>query len=233
MNILYHHLPKCGGRTFIQTCKDNNINIIQESFKPWNLGKYIDFTKDIVLECEHLYTLDYGWHNYITRFHNPLSKNEIMYLFSKAISKGWKIITFIRDPRDALCSLYYYFWEFINQNNLNESSTWIKLHYGFFPYKTLDEFLYNINVRFIPEWHNLFDFIGLVNDNYFNYFFKSVYDVNYKSLCVGQTNNKGIDKLYRDGQISSETYNKVTDSVDYRLYLDIIKERNLLNGPTS
>jgi hypothetical protein len=229
--IVHIHIPKCGGTSFnltlnnefgssISNCShgiSRDVNNLITKFTNFNNSINVDYYDNVKLIHGHVLPIRYY----------------------KLYERGWRFITWLREPIQRLISDYYHIKR--NKNNfINEINGHIEIlpeKKGTFGEKillekmTLDDFLLdgmtkNYYQRFFYNFppENYF-FIGIV-ENYQS-------DLKYLSYLLGinlNMNNENINPNKKDNlyKIDPDLMKKIKEfhSEDYDLYYKMLEESN-------
>lgn len=204
-NIAFLHFPKCGG-TFVAkylrkqilqgkyTCNDPQSNV------PWHDYSFEELIDINSKERQFVWTHLVSPCTYMieTFGHDSTVAKKTFDFFKE---NGWFTFGFVRDPRDALCSMYFY-----GQDNINNPDfKWAKQ-------ETLEEFIINWHYKpfKIPDYWQEFDFISEFSEFAFSHFLRKYFGHKLsakmsQSTFKNSSSNKGYDYYCSAGQISDRT----------------------------
>ena len=234
MRFLFHHIPKCAGRYLITQFRNNSYQEKQYSFESEEVFNFKfsqfedDGYEDFFVETEDFFPSHYNWHRFMPPFRSNILEVRIRESIKRFKKNGYDSVTFVRDPREALCSLYFYFWERMSRKWKSSAAArerWRNRHTGLLEYPRLNNFLLNVNVRFVPEWWEDFDYVGVVDDSGkdFKDFFEKYGLENISENIVGKSRNKGYHELCKQGIIKEETQEFLESSEDFKVFEDLVQ----------
>lgn len=233
MKFFFHHIPKCAGRYLITQFRNNEYKERQFSFDSEKVFNYdyaeLEHLDDLFIETEDFFPRKYNWWRFMPPFGTDVDINRIRESIKRFRKHGYVPLTFVRDPRDALCSLYFYFWERVHpgwKNNAAKLQRWKNRHTGLLDYPRLNDFLMNVNIRFVPHWWEDYDFVGVVDesgDDFNRFFTKYGLDGVDMEKKVGKSKNRGYHVLCEQGIIKRETQDFLESSEDFKVFQDLLK----------
>lgn len=230
MNFLFHHIPKSGGRY---------VSSFFKEFDGFNGHDVDQIWQDIDIDQVESYIHNKGRPTFVIT-HSFLGKESGWYKLGKGMKgfpeadchcclrkfidhDNWVVFTFVRDPRDVLCSMYFFVRDGFEQN-----SKWMKNHHTWFNLDiTLDEFLSNnCHIRSIPKIWSEFNEISVFNHSNLQVFFGK-YGIPYSKskLAINTSSNKGYNYYCNKEVISNETQEQLNNSDDLELFFRI-KEKD-------
>ncbi len=142
-------------------------------------------------------------------------KRELLDTYRK---NGWFLFTFIRDPKERLCSLYAYMKE-----RTGEESVYHRF--------SLDQWLRSAasGDGDIPPFWEEFDYIAEYSEENFGRFLKKYFNHAYKPQPpVNRSSNKGYEFYRRSGEISDDTAAILEASLENQRFLEIQRRSEAL-----
>lgn len=176
------------------------------NYNSWNYGWNRDFTEDELFQIAE----EAGDYSFVHNHHISWSRESIL----KFKEEGWLLFTFIRDPRELLCSLY--FWakdnckilssdplpETLNEFIIEALQNKEYLHLWALPY-------YDIQLHVIEEF----------TDRSFNDFLSLYFDgVHVSEDHINTSSNKGFKYYLSTGEFSNENYELLKKHKEYKRY---------------
>jgi hypothetical protein len=209
--VAFIHLPRTGGSYLLSFLYENAKHL--QMHNSWiKLNR--DWTSNELLKLVNkkgfVHNHAYSW------------KEDVFYEFKK---KKWFTFLILRNPKDQLCSEYFFSKEYPELAQLG-------VHAGT-KYANIDDFLnsrWGFTLNRIPKFHKDIDYINLFKPpESINYLVKRVAGITHNSQSpILKTSNKGFDYYYNKNLIKDDTKIKIESSDYYQLYLEIIRERNIL-----
>jgi hypothetical protein len=212
--IAFVHFGKAAGIYVIKYLQRNCLEGFK-NYNSWNYGWKRDFTESELFEIAET-DEEYAFvHNH----HLGWTKEAIL----KFTQEGWTIFTFLRDPRDLICSLY--FWA---------KDKGVEIRPGLPHPETLDEF-FDLAVHdkalrelwTIPYHVIQYDFVREFNDNTFDELLSLYWGAEHKPLeRFNISSNKGFRHYLATGELSQAKYQRLLKDKEYKRYTEFIKLEN-------
>tara|TARA_Y100001963_G_scaffold18302_1_gene22831 strand:- start:23821 stop:25662 length:1842 start_codon:yes stop_codon:yes gene_type:complete len=166
------------------------------------------------------------------------------------LDEGWFTFSFLRNPKDLICSLY--FWAIDRSKKGNENpiiSNPLKRHIvdmsgqedinqvsldDFFKFFITDTEGKAKKLWVLPDYIDRLDYVAEFSDENFRHFLKTYFNheyikegyyKNFSKRYFNGSGNKGYDFYHKNGDISEETHQMISDSEEYNEYLQFMKER--------
>lgn len=199
-------------------------------FNPWymtraeiaSLGRGVSFSRDL---CKQDYRRDWSEdelieissindnHKYV---HNH-SKNWPQSVFTEYKNKGFFTFSFIRNPIDVICSMYFFLSE---KPGHPSDPAW-----GYEDLGTLDEFVTNncFNLdRLIPEYYSEIDFFEVFSDDSFSKLLNKIGLNYFPSRKLNQSSNKGCEFYLKENLLSQNAVDLVKNTKFWDIYKGIV-----------
>lgn len=238
-SIAFLHFGKCGG-VYINRYLINNVLLNQNyslnnSWRKYNsesksLGR--DYTEKELIEIKN--SQSQKWRersSYVHNHHNSWSEQTVL-KYNKA---GWLTFMFIREPKDLICSLYFFAKDMIKSVNEtpigpNGVLAGYQHHEAFVPLNpnklTLDEFMVKMLSSEqqifwkLPGYADQISYLKELNPTNFETFLYKYFRHRYKpEQHVNKSSNKGYRFYRENGLISKETEGKFNSHPEYAKYL--------------
>jgi hypothetical protein len=131
-------------------------------------------------------------------------------IFEEYKKNKWIFFSFFRNPKEILCSSYFYNKKIYGDNFTDDINDFMCL-------KSKENF-------FVSFWRNI-DFLLEFNKNNFSYFLKKILKVNYNGdfSIVNASANKGYFYYLKNSIITKKTDETIEKSDFFRDYLDMKK----------
>ena len=154
-------------------------------------------------------------------------------------SKEWLTFMFIRDPRDIICSLYFYAHRLINDDKPTPLGP-VGALAGHLPPGTfiapdvtklnLDKFVYDLATNDqlkifwkLPSFTGSISYVREMSDENFGKFCKDILNFEYFPINhINTTQNKGYKYYLNSGEISSNTYQVLIDTPEFNEYKEYL-----------
>lgn len=245
MKALFIHKPKTAGTYLVSAIKVRGKFTF---FDSWSSGR--DWNKEESKQIANL-KLDNN-HHLMFRSHQVNINDET---FSEFKNNQWFSYTFLRDPLDVLCSLYFFYGGgfFYGEGkadgfDLRKMSIWDSEIVNLCQEITLDDFI-NLclggDFEFDGEWNSVhltnfraiwelpsyfeeIDFVGLPTEFYFNKLFEKLSLTYQPTERKNESSNNGFKYYYDKGSIKEKTYTLLTQDKEIIRQMDIVK--NLENA---
>jgi hypothetical protein len=195
--FLFIHVPRTSG-CFINNYMKKHIFYDFIIFDSWHQGKNRDWTDEELLnflKFKKCYVHNHTWENDI---------------FFEFYNKQWFSFFFIRNPKDILCSRYFYDKE--KGSNCNVG---------------LEEFINSkdgFERNLFPSFWRKVSYIDEFSEESFCYFLQKIFNKKYVvSPKINNSNNLGYEYYFNNGDISKETNEKIESSLFFKEYLMIKK----------
>lgn len=227
------HFGKCAG---VYVNKYMRHNVLQEAtelnswseFNPLKQQLHRDWTEEELVGIAK---------DQLFQDTNPirLAHNHHINWTEKAVTEfknnNWFTFTFIRNPKDLICSLYFYAKKCAENMGLEENplaGAIFKLSHQIDPSQIcLQDFFFfcltdkgTRRLWTLPSWIDQLDYVAEFNDKNFKYFLKKYYSHNYiPEDRVNTSQNKGFDYYLKMGEISPEVEEKMENDPEYKRYL--------------
>lgn len=137
---------------------------------------------------------------------------------------GWFCFSFVRNPADQLCSLYYWRWR---QQQLAASVTLDEFLRAVFAGRLFDAPRKETSLMspvWPPYWATELDCIAEYSDETFTHFLSRFFGHEFAPRSrVNQSENPGYQALLARGEISEETHRAYLASPEHRVYEAIIR----------
>lgn len=205
-----------------------HLNPLNKTFhRDWTDAELLSITNQTMVseKYEHMYV-----HN-----HNTGWNLDTVKAYKRG---GWFMFTFLRDPKEIICSLYYFalkqqklkgvkcaqrplYEECIHMANHRDISR-ISLD-TVFKFIVTEE----IGQKFwkLPEYINLLDYVAEFTNDNFSYFCKTFFNHNYTPIePQNVSDNKGYEFYCKNGDISTESQNLIETSPEYLKYIQYMNK---------
>ena len=239
-NLAFIHFGKCAG-VYINKYLINNI-LIDEGYRLnnswWKYNQENKSLKRDYTEKELLKIMRQGYRSkkpfYVHNHHNNWNE-QLIRRYSKL---DWLTFMFIREPKDLICSLYFFAKDMIkgvNKTPIGPNGVLAGYqHYDTFapldPNKlTLDEFILEMlspeqQIFWkLPDYVNKINYVKEFNSENFEKFLYKFFRHQYKpNEPVNKSSNKGYRFYKENGLISEETEKKFNSHPEYAKYLEYL-----------
>lgn len=230
MNLAFIHIQKCAGTYVDSWLTRNLVPKGYRIFNPWyltraeiaSLGRGISFSREMPKqdyrrdwsEDELLKISDFEGEKYV---HNH-SKNWPSKVFYEYKSKGFFTFSFLRNPIDLICSMYFFLLE---KPGHPSDPAW-----GYEDLGTLDSFVRN-NVfnldTLLPSYYKDLDYFNIFSDKNFCHMLNLLNINDYKPMDkVNVSSNKGWEHYLNNGQLSLNSVELVKNTNIWQVYKGMI-----------
>jgi hypothetical protein len=203
--FLFIHVPRTGG-CFVNNYLRKKIFTNLTIHDSWQEGKNRDWSDAELLSfvnSNNCYIHNHTWNKKV---------------FEQFIKKKWFSFFFIRNPKDIICSRYFYD---LDKNIIKKNIT-------------LNDFI-NGNKGFaenlFPSFWKKVSYIDEFTEDNFAFFLKTIFKKKYISCSkINCSQNKGYEHYLKSGQIDERTNKKIESSLFFQEYLKIkeyIKYKNI------
>jgi hypothetical protein len=202
--ILFVHVMRTGGTFLLDAFNKLDSNFL--NFNSWKLNLNRDWDEDELLQICHL---NLNCKVFIQNHCLNLNKDLVL----KFKDNGFKVFTFLRNPLDIICSLYYYF----NCNGIVDINDFIN------DLLSEDSFLYK---EFVIDYYDIIDYIVEFNkDNHDEcvkkYFFPNLDKCDSSLYMKLNTENKDYEFYLNSNIISKYSDIKLKNSFIFKNYIDV------------
>lgn len=160
----------------------------------------------------HFFTPFPGGNNQPNKIDWATSDQEITDLLQLFKNNGWFTFSFVRDPKEQLCSLYF----FGRDNYKSTNFTWLLAA------ESLDDFIKRYKGEApIPKFWDQLDYVDEFSDTNFNEFLTLFGHRHIKLKHKNASSNRGFKFYYELGMISQEAVELIEASTTNKIFNDI------------
>tara|TARA_A100001201_G_scaffold116354_1_gene100001 strand:+ start:3843 stop:4580 length:738 start_codon:yes stop_codon:yes gene_type:complete len=240
--IAFVHFGKCAGK-YVNSYLKKYVAPMLRNMNSWHndnpLGKNLkrDWTEEeLILIAQTGPLKDSNGYTYLVHNHQNNWSNKAIEEFKK---NNWLTFTFLRDPKDLICSLYFYSKRILNQHGVTAiGANGVLAGYqsenafealnvdvltldSFFSKMITDE---NQHIFWkLPSYIDQLDYVAQFNDeNFASFLLKNFSHIYTPTEKLNTSENKGFKFYYDKGLISTKAKNLIESHPEYIKYSEYL-----------